>query len=118
MPRFSGSRSYDLQPCLVNYPEEKKSLLPPHYNIISLDNLGDASDSIILIDEGTTLIPAGRAQLEEIIKGCQALCRQRNQIILLIFHAGVDVGSRILRGMDVLMIKRPSRRQIQWGEQG
>jgi len=47
-------------------------------------------DGVILIDEGTTTIPAG-AKLEKMVKGYVALSQQRNQIILFIFHASSDV---------------------------
>ena len=69
---------------------------------------------MILVDEGTTQLPAG-GKLEEFIKGCSSLSRQKEQIIIFIFHASRDIGSRILRGIDVLMIKEPSKRQIEQG---
>lgn len=107
------SNDHSLQPVIVNFP--KAELLPSHYRTAELSEIEELDGSIILIDEGTTHLPAGQRKLEEIIKGCQALVRQRNQIILLIFHASSDVGARILRGMDTIMVKLPSNRQIQWG---
>jgi len=100
---------------VCNFPEDRLSLLPPSVRILSLDELGEFSDAVIVIDEGTTQIPAGQRQLEEFVKGAQALCRQRNQALVIIFHASNDVGTRILRGMDTLIFKYPSARQIQWG---
>jgi len=106
---------YGLSPKLVNFPEEFKDLVPPEYEIISLGEIADVPNSVILIDEGTTFLPAGRSKLEEMVKSMQSMSRQRNQVILIIFHASSDVGSRIMRGLDVIMIKRPSKRQIQFG---
>jgi hypothetical protein len=70
----------------------------------------------VLVDEGTTNIPAGSKDLEEMIKGFNSLVRQRNQIIIFIFHSSSDAGSRVLRGINgALIFKKPNRRQIQWG---
>jgi hypothetical protein len=104
-----------LCPLVINLPKEKQNLLPPNFKIGTLKDIKDCHNSVILIDEGTTMLPAGQAKLEEMIKGFQALSRQRNQIFVLIFHASKDVGSRLLRGMDALLVKEPSQRQIQHG---
>lgn len=107
---------YGLRKAVCNFPSEKAGRLLPHdVSVIDLSQIGDVDDSVVIIDEGTTQIPAGQRALEEFIKGCQALCRQRNQILIIIFHASNDVGTRILRGMDTLIFKYPSLRQIQWG---
>lgn len=108
------SQKCNLLPRIANYPQNKRYLLPPEFDTITLDDLA-TPNTVILIDEGTTFLPAGGAKLEEMVKGCQALVRQRNQVILFVFHASSDVGSRILRGMDCIMVKKPSSRQIQWG---
>jgi len=108
------SQKYNLLPRIANYPQNKRYLLPPEFDTITLDDLA-TPNTVILIDEGTTFLPAGGAKLEEMVKGCQALVRQRNQVILFVFHASSDVGSRILRGMDCIMVKKPSSRQIRWG---
>lgn len=109
------SEHYNLQPIVVNLPETKRNLLPDSFSIRSLDGVKTAENSIVLIDEGTTMLPAGQTKLEEMIKGFEALSRQRNQIIIFIFHASSDVGSRILRGVDTVLLKEPSKRQIQHG---
>lgn len=106
---------YGLQPVVVNLPAEKQSLLPEGFLVASLESVRHIEDSVVLIDEGTTMLPAGQARLEEMVKGFQALSGQRNQIIFLIFHASADVGSRILRGVDAVLLKEPSKRQIQHG---
>ncbi|MFH1484704.1 MAG: hypothetical protein ABIH46_01410, partial [Chloroflexota bacterium] len=97
-----------------NFPREKQALLPDNY---VLKDLGDAlvtEKAMVLVDEGTTQLPAG-GRMEEFIKACSSLSRQRDQIVIFVFHASRDIGSRILRGVDVVMIKEPSRRQIQQG---
>jgi len=109
------SKHNSLLPVVINLPREKQPLLPESFVIRSQRDIPSISDAIVLIDEGTTMIPAGQRELEELIKGYVALSRQRNQIILLVFHASSDVGSRILRGMDAILIKEPSMRQIQHG---
>ena len=109
------SQERRLTPVVINLPGERRRLLPDHYQVHGLDDMPGLSDAIILIDEGTTMLPAGRAKLEDMIKGCAALSRQRNQTILFVFHASADVGSRILRGVDAILLKEPSLRQIHYG---
>ena len=109
------SKQHSLLPIVINLPRERRGLLPQNFVIRGLDDIPRLSDAVILIDEGTTMLPAGQKKLEEMVKGYVALSRQRNQIILFIFHASSDVGSRILRGIDVILIKEPSQRQIQHG---
>jgi len=105
---------YNLLPIVVNFPREKQALLPQNYIIAELEDALTTENAMILVDEGTTQLPAG-GKLEEFIKACSSLSRQKDQIFLFIFHASRDVGSRILRGTDVLMIKEPSKRQIEQG---
>lgn len=111
----SIGKHYDLLPIVVNFPHSKQHLLPDNFSIKTLDEVKGVDNSVVLIDEGTTMIPAGQAKLENMIKGFQALSRQRNQTIIFIFHASADVGSRILRGVDTILLKEPSRRQIEHG---
>lgn len=106
---------YNLSPFIVNLPKTKEILLPTNFAITNLERVKTIMNSIYLIDEGTTMLPAGQAKLEEMVKAFQALSRQRNQIIIFIFHASSDVGSRILRGIDAVLLKEPSKRQIQHG---
>ena len=105
---------YDLLPLVVNFPREKQSLLPANYAVKDLEDALSTEKAMILVDEGTTQLPAG-GKLEDFIKGASSLSRQRDQIILFVFHTSRDVGSRILRGLDTVMIKEPSRRQIEQG---
>lgn len=105
---------YKLLPVVVNFPREKQGLLPDGYVIKELEDALVTESAFILVDEGTTQLPAG-THLEEFIKACSSLSRQRQQIILFVFHASRDVGSRIMRGLDVIMVKEPSRRQIEQG---
>jgi len=100
---------------VINLPGERQSLLPESFVIRGLDDVPGLSNAAIIIDEGTTMLPAGQRKLEEMVKGYVALSRQRNQVILFIFHASADVGSRILRGVDAILLKEPSQRQIQHG---
>lgn len=109
------SSKYNLLPVVINLPRERQHLLPASYVIRGLNDVPKLSDAFIIIDEGTTMLPAGQKKLEELVKGFVALSRQRNQIILFIFHASSDVGSRILRGVDTILLKEPSQRQIQHG---
>ena len=109
------SPRHNLLPVVINLPRERQQLLPTNFVIRGLDDVSKLSDAFIIIDEGTTMLPAGQKKLEELVKGFVALSRQRNQIILFIFHASSDVGSRILRGVDAILLKEPSRRQIQHG---
>jgi len=106
--------SLDLLPVVVNFPRDKQELLPDNFVIKDLDDALLTERALILVDEGTTQLPAG-SKLEEFIKGCSSLSRQREQIVLFIFHASRDVGSRIVRGLDAILIKEPSKRQIQQG---
>jgi len=110
-----AEKEYQLQPIVVNLHPDRQSLLPPNYGIATLDEIKDTGDLIAIIDEGTTMIPAGGQKLEEIVKGFSALSRQRNQVLLFIFHASSDAGSRVLRGVDNIFLKEPSLRQIQHG---
>jgi len=110
-----NAKRHNLLPVVINLPRERQHLLPQSFVIRGLDDVPRLSDAVIIIDEGTTMLPAGQKKLEEMVKGYVALSRQRNQIILFIFHASSDVGSRILRGVDVILIKEPSQRQIQHG---
>lgn len=108
------SRTYTLLPIVVNLPHEKRSLIPENWVIKSLKEIQHTENACVLIDEATTRIPAGSV-LENMIKGFSSLARQRSQIIIFIFHASSDVGSRILRGIDVVLLKEPSKRQIEFG---
>ena len=109
------SKAHSLLPIIVNLPREKQNLLPNDYVIKTLEELKHTQDAVALIDEGTTMLPAGQRKLEELVKSFVALSRQRHQIIIFIFHSSSDVGSRILRGVDAILIKEPSLRQIQYG---
>lgn len=109
------SRKHSLMPVAVNLPRDKQPLLPENYVITTLEELKHMGDVVALIDEGTTTLPAGQAKLEEMVKSFVALSRQRNQVIIFVFHASSDVGSRILRGVDNILVKQPSQRQIQYG---
>lgn len=109
------SQEHHLTPIIINLPRERQSLLPSHYLVHEMDDLPGLSDAVILIDEGTTMLPAGRGKIEDTVKGCVALSRQRNQIVLFVFHSSADVGSRILRGVDAILVKEPSSRQIRYG---
>lgn len=110
-----NAKRHNLLPVVINLPRERQNLLPQNFVIRGLDDLPRLSDAVIIIDEGTTMLPAGQKKLEEMVKGYVALSRQRNQVILFVFHASSDVGSRILRGVDVILLKEPSQRQIQHG---
>ena len=110
-----AAKRYNLLPVIINLPRERQQLLPQSFIIRGLDDIPRLSDAAILIDEGTTMLPAGQKKLEEMVKAYVALSRQRNQIIIFIFHASSDVGSRILRGIDAILLKEPSQRQIQFG---
>lgn len=107
-------KEYNLGGIVVNLPIDKAGLLPASFQVKNLKEVDQCEDSVIIIDEGTTKLPAGN-KLEELVKGYSSLCRQRNQVIILIFHSSRDVGSRILRGVGPILIKEPSRRQIQYG---
>ncbi len=110
------SKTYDLLPVVVNFPESKKNLLPENYAIRDSESLKKTGDCIALIDEGTTTAPAGNKELEERMKSYNSLSRQRHMIILYIYHSSSDVGSRILRGIyGAILLKEPSQRQIQYG---
>jgi len=99
---------------VVNLPLNRASLLPNNFVVKQLEEVEYSENSVVIIDEGTTKLPAGN-KMEELIKGYSSLCRQRNQVIILVFHSSRDAGSRILRGIGPIMIKEPSRRQIQFG---
>jgi hypothetical protein len=102
-------------PVVINLPAQKRSLLPENWVIKDIEGLKHTENCIALIDEGTTTLPAG-AKVEEMVKSLSSLSRQRNQIIVMIFHSGRDVGSRILRGIyGAILLKEPSTRQIQYG---
>jgi hypothetical protein len=104
----------DLLGVVVNLPLNRASLLPNNFVVKQLEEVEHCENSVVIIDEGTTKLPAGN-KMEELIKGYSSLCRQRNQVIILVFHSSRDAGSRILRGIGPIMIKEPSRRQIQFG---
>ena len=109
------SMEYGLLPVVVNLPAQKRNLLPENWVIKDIEGLKHTENCIALIDEGTTTLPAG-AKVEEMVKSLSSLSRQRNQIIVMIFHSGRDVGSRILRGIyGAILLKEPSTRQIQYG---
>jgi len=110
-----SAQRHHLLPVVINLPRERHHLLPESFVIKGLDDVPRLSDSAIIIDEGTTMLPAGQKNLEEMVKGYVALSRQRNQLILFIFHSSADAGSRILRGVDAILLKEPSQRQIQHG---
>jgi len=108
------SYKYDLLPVIVGFPREKQNLLPQTYVIKSLEDALITENAMLLIDEGTTMLPAGQ-RLDELVKSFIALSRQREQIVIFIFHASRDVGSKILRGVDAIIVKEPSQRQIEYG---
>lgn len=101
-----------LESVVVDFPNP--DLLPKEYSVKPIDEALEINNAIIIMDEGTTKLPAGGA-LEEFIKECSSLSRQRNQIILIIFHTSRDIGSKVLRGIDVALTKEPSTRQIRYG---
>lgn len=108
------AQEYALTPTIVGFPKGKQHLLPQDYVVKSLDEALTMENAILLVDEGTTMIPAGQ-RLDELVKSFIALSRQRNQLILFIFHASRDVGSKIMRGIDIIIAKQPSQRQIEYG---
>lgn len=108
------SSKYSLIPVVVNLPREKRALIPESWVISSLREMQRIESACVLIDEGTTTLPTG-GKLEMMMKSFASLARQRDQIILYIFHASSDVGSRILRGVAVVLLKEPSKRQIEFG---
>ena len=108
------AKQHDLLRVVINLPRERQNLLPDNFVIRRLEDVPRLSDAVVIIDEGTTMLPAG-SNLEQMVKGYVALSRQRNQAILFIFHSSSDVGSRILRGVDNILLKEPSQRQIQHG---
>ena len=106
---------YSLCPVIAGFPVEKAHLLPESYVITA--NIEEAlamENSFILMDEGTLLVPAGH-KLEDLMRSLLSLSRQRNQLAVLIFHSSRDIGSRILRGIDTVIVKEPSQRQISQG---
>ena len=110
-----NAKRHNLLPVVINLPRERQRLLPDSFVIRRLEDIPRLSDAAIIIDEGTTMLPAGEKKLEDMVKAYVALSRQRNQLILFIFHSSSDVGSRILRGVDAILLKEPSQRQIQHG---
>jgi len=104
-----------LLPVVVNLPYEKKELLPQDWITASLEEAKDIESSVLLIDEGTTLMPSGAKKLADMVKGFLALRRQKGQLVILIFHASSDVDARILRGVDTILLKKPSKRQLAYG---
>ena len=108
------ARAHGLLPAVVNFPRERASLLPRDWVVVPLREVYTLEDAVVLVDEGTWQVPAG-AKIEEVVRGFVSLARQRNQVIIFVFHAAADVGSRILRGADLLVFKEPSHRQILFG---
>jgi hypothetical protein len=108
------AKVYDFTGVVVNLPDNRANLLPANFKIKTLEEIEECENSVIIIDEGTTKLPAG-SKMEDLIKGYQSLSRQRNQVIIFIFHSSRDAGSKILRGVGPILIKEPSRRQIQFG---
>jgi len=106
---------YGLLPVVVNLPSDKKKYLPENWVTASLEEAKDIENSILVIDEGTTLMPSGSKKLADMVKGFLALRRQKNQLVILIFHASSDVDARILRGVDTILLKKPSKRQLAYG---
>lgn len=109
------ARKYGLSPKVVNLPEEDWHLLPDEWGKITLDEVFESPDSVIIIDEGTTQLPAGSKKLADLVKAFLSARGKLNQVVLLIFHASSDVDARILRGVDGILLKRPSKRQIDYG---
>lgn len=107
-------QTHGLRGVVVNLPAACRDLLPSSFSVQPLESIGACNNSVVIIDEGTTTLPAGN-RMEDLIKGHSSLCRQRNQTIIFIFHSSRDAGSRILRGVGPILIKEPSRRQIQFG---
>jgi len=110
-----ASKKHNLLPVVVNLPRDKKKLLPENWATASLEEAKDIEDSVLIVDEGTTLMPAGSKKLADMVKGFLALRRQKGQLVILIFHASSDVDARILRGVDTILLKKPSKRQVAYG---
>lgn len=104
--------TFHLRPIIVELPV--RGLVPADYLITTLDEALTVNDAVVLVDEGTTKLPAGRA-MDEFIKACSSLSRQRNQVLIFVFHTSRDVGSKALRGIDAVVCKQPSGRQIRYG---
>ena len=105
---------YHLKPVVVGIPREKRHLLPDITIAESIDDAVMMENACILIDEGTLMLPAGK-DLERLVMSVLSLSRQRHQIVFFVFHSSRDVGSRILRGIDTVLVKTPSKRQIDQG---
>lgn len=81
------SAKYDLKPCIVGFPEEKRDLLPPGWEIIGdIDQVAAYEKAFVFIDEAGIFLPLDDYKIREKVTNFLQIHRQRNQILLLGYH--------------------------------
>lgn len=99
----------ELTPCVVNFPKEKRHLLPDF--IRNIDDLDDIpNDSIVLFDEVSMKYYADKYKTseKEVLDSLINISGQKNQIIIFISHHSAKILKAIVREIDMQLFKKPS----------
>lgn len=95
-------------------PVELEKYLPAYFKVlVDLSEVGRRHDSTVIIDEGSMPLHARRAMEQGHIDFDEALslCAQRNQLLILCTHHSKKLDPMVVRDLDLLAFKRPSKLQ-------
>lgn len=95
-------------------PVELEKLLPPYFKVLTeLGDVGRRHNSTVIIDEGSMPLHARRAMDQGHVDFDEALslCAQRNQLLILCTHHSKKLDPLVVRDLDLLAFKRPSKLQ-------
>ena len=101
------AQKYGLTPATVGIPPAKQPLLPGFQFFETPDELTNASDVIVFIDEADLQLPLEDVKAREYVTNFLMMYRQRNMVMFLGFHYPRLVVARYLPSFAVFLLKRP-----------
>lgn len=113
LERFS--QKYELSPAVVNFPIEKRHLLPDWFLIPRLEECFEMKNLILLIDEAGFQFPPEERKANALLTNLLGLCRHRNQIIFLCYHFPRQTFIRHLPYFRAILHKRPNWLALEYG---
>lgn len=110
------SRKYGLTPAIVNFPLEKRNLLPSNFILPeSIEECFGLEGAILLIDEAGLQFPIESRKAHQFMINLLSLPRHRNQIIFLTYHYPRLEFGRYIPHHAGLLVKRPPYLSVEYG---
>lgn len=109
------SKKHNLTPCVYAFPQERRHLLPDHYQLCYDFNF--PTHSIVFLDEISFFAHARRTANDVNLELDRLLSKARHKkwIIILASHHSSKIDVAIIREADNLLIKQPSRLERDYG---